>query len=376
MGILSNALGGLGQGLAAVGKDQLEYADRSDLLNQQSQLEMQRQQALMEAKMAMAQKQRTQMAGDIDNSIINNAKQTFNPDEDGDLSTYTQSQLGDMTARRDAAARLGYVDEASQFGKMANDDATADKPVSVPFGATLTDQEGNVLYDGSSMLKKEIEQGKLDQKNQMMLLRQAALQEKQANNIKERNQQIDAIHKTIKEDYGDKTDPFMPMGDDGKPSKDKAYLATLANAASDVAEARQKSGVMPSTYQTINAVKPLLDHYDDTVQQTGKGIADILFDDKGRMKNDAVAKNFAQMGFDIQSKDTFLRTFRNSYLSQQKFQTYAKNPQQGDQQIEGLLKGLVQQKPQPQGRGILRSIIDGVDSFVHPQPQQPDEVGP
>lgn len=366
VGILSNAIGGLGEGLESAGKmymaagiqddrDQQQFERQRMLQQDQANIALDRAKSLELFKQSMANSQRQSTMSDMSNaaqgivgSQFDQARAAYqggytiddngnkvpidqssvNSAIDADQSAATSAAMSDPKIMQRAALASGHFDVAKNLEGMSKSDT-----INVPFGGTVVDKDtGNVIYDGSAIMKNDLEQRKIDAR----AAGKSATVEKLT---KEQNTVIDGIHKTIKEDYGDQSDPFGEENASGKKPKDTQYLSTLANASATFAKFKmQKTGLPVSSYDAINEVKPLLDQYDQSVQSLAKAAADQIFDAKGRVKNDTVAQTMSKQGFSVSDRNSFLSQYRNSFMSFNKFNDFARDPQKGSQKFSDLMK--------------------------------------
>lgn len=369
MGILSNAMGGLGSGLEDAGKmymaagiqedQQQKQFERQRILQQdQANLALERAKSLEIFKQSMADSQRKSTMADISgaaNGIIGGQfdqaraayKDAYTIDDagnkvpidqssvnsaiDSDQAAATTAAMSDPKAVQAAALASGHFDVAKGLEGMSKSDV-----MNVPFGGTVIDKDtGKVIYDGSAVMKNDLEERKI-------AARAAGKSATVEKLTKEQNTVIDGIHKTIKEDYGDRSDPFGEEAANGKTPKDSQYLSTLANASATFAKFKmQRTGLPVSSYDAINEVKPLLDQYDDNVQSLAKAAANQIFDAKGRVKNETVAKEMSQQGISVADRSSFLSQYRNSMMTFNRFNDFAKNPQAGSARFEELMKSFL-----------------------------------
>lgn len=378
MGILSNALGGLGAGLQNVGDTLFKTGMQEDLQSQRFQQQQQlqklesdnalnRAKALEEFKLSLANQQRQQTTSDIQGVIASGVNKQFDnvqsayqngftiddqgnkvpidanaiqPQLDADKQSLIAQQMQDPKAIEQAALASGHYDVAKGVDSLSKDNY-----MNVPFGGTVFDKDtGQAVYDGSAALKADIEQKKILASAMAKKAGQESL-----------DKFTDNVHKVVKEDYGSKADPYALPSPDGKPKQDTAYTALLSNSTEAFAALyAQKTGTLPSTYDAINKVKPVLDQYDRVVRTTGEQIAGKLFSDNGKPKSDTLVDNFRKQGYDVQDKSSFLTSFRNASLTNDKFLAFAKDPQAGVKKFSDLTTSLFPpEKPQPQPRGII-----------------------
>lgn len=375
MGILSNALGGLGSGLQNVGDTLFKTAMQEDLQNQrfaqQQQLQklesdnaLNRAKALEEFKATLVNQQRQQtvsdiqgaMAGDV-NKQFDNVQQAYQngftiddngnkvpidmsavqPQLDADKQSLIARQMQDPKAIEQAAIASGHYDVAKALDGISKPDM-----INVPFGATLYDKDtGTVAYSGSADMKAAIEAQKIGSRS--------------AKGGETFDKFNESAAKVIDADYGNKTDPYAAPSVDNKPVKDATYQVLLKDGTAQYAELyAAKTNTLPTVRNAVEKVKPVLDEYDRVVRTTGEKIAANVFDAKGRPKSDTLAQNFAQQGYDVQDRTAFLKSFRDGMLTKDKFLDYAKDPQAGAKKFSDLYTSLFPpQAPKPQPRGII-----------------------
>lgn len=354
MGILNGIMAGVGQGLQDIGNayikqgfkeenDARALQSQKDLNEQQNRLLMQRQEALADFKIKMAEKLRQQqmerIRGGVEGVVgkqFDDASSIYSSSPDvpddarvGALAAISENKqaaidqgMSDPGILKKAAMSVGEFDVAKSLDGM-----NKPKLHNVGLGQTVLDDNGNVVYDGAAKLKQQMEEDK-----QAATLAGKTIG-KGSSSSSSSGAQIDKIYdgvrKASKDILGDLKNPYADIGDD------KAKDTALKNATIDVAariSAKQGAG----SNQAVQKASEMVNQYDTRLRGFIENVAGSLFSKDGKIRPEAT-DDFKKIGVDTTSKTSFMRTLRDKMLSTNDVLSYLANPEEGDKKFDGWL---------------------------------------
>lgn len=272
----------------------------------------------------------------IDKGMVNSA---IDKEESGAIARAMQ----DPKTAKAAAMTLGDFDSAKTL-----DPLTQAKAHNVPFGSTAVDlRDGKVLHDSTAELKGSIEQQKIDARN-------AAKGGKPVSNEKLQKEIHDLdkrANEVTKEIYDKRTHPYAEEGEDAKKAPDTAGANVLRQAIRQTGRAAMKNGQIVSDYEIAETMTAQIDKMDTLHRGLADKAASELFDEKGKPKNDKLAKEFGSAfgsaNISTKSATDFKRSFRDSLMDVGTLREFTSNPDAYQKRMSELMarifpdKGLI-----------------------------------
>lgn len=390
MGILDGAVKGALSGLADFGTAYMKegFQERADartlerariLQEDQYRLMEEREKSIAEFKMDLADKIRARTLDNVRAGVAQSSgiDAQFDAARDAyrNSSGYVEDKQGNRTpidmeqtmsnvdaAEQGAIARAMRDPKAVQAGAMAAGEYDIAKGVesmtkddnklhNVPFGATVLDKDGKVVYDGSAELKKQLEADKI-------AARSSADPGKAQDSLTKIDKEARSTAKSLTEDER------PPYSEDEK-AVDTKLRDVLGDAMSQAMTTARKRGVVVNEREIGKALKERLKSLDDVHREVIDTRAASLFNDDGQLKNAGNADRLKQAGLKTDSVDDFKRSYRDQLLTLDNLRKYREDPTAYTESMKKLVASSQPKKAvstgddEDQHQGIISRVWNG-----------------
>lgn len=339
MSVLRGMAAGLGEGMMATGRLFGEAA----LNEQRAALELEKTKAVEQFRIDQRNLERQRIGGIVATARGSAIEQAHAGDDPfgPNPSAAAYDRLGDRAAVK-ALTESGDVESAAALDKMSE---TGSKVVQ--WGNTYVDADGNVIYDNASTLKGALQKQTADAKTAAVDVKgkPKPINQEQIDRI---TSQVDKI---VTNNLGGVKNPFAMPGEDVKTAADTAKQNLMSTALSKMAVNAAQSGTTLNPSEGFSQLKTVVDKYDQKVTADARAYGAKFFDEKGRLKEGALAAmqkaNVPEMA--MQDKMSFQRWYRDTQLIDvDGFNTFRKGNKEGSKpSAEPEKKPSAESKPAP-----------------------------